>query len=259
MGRYGGYYGEEEELDRPDLNKCPDCDCFFAGEKCPLCGKVCPENMRAGNRAVVKPKKRKGSSDSGKVVYLNWYYSWWFIILMTLFMPIVGIILLITSHHDTWKKVLFGVIAALYMIGSFFGFGRIFSGISDIFDSPVDKSLTREEYVEKCEGVTPEEICRSIDGYEDKFLCVKVRVIEKVTYLDKNYNEKNYVCYLCEDVAGGEYKLVIRDCLLENQQRFVAGDVITVYGEGADECEVCNTSFNHTIAPCINMAYVVLE
>ena len=178
---------------------------------------------------------------------------------MMFIFPLVGIILLITSHHDTWKKVLFGVIAALYMIGSFFGFGRIFSGISDIFGSPVDKSLTREEYVEKCEGVTPEEICRSTDGYEDKFLCVKVRVIEKVTYLDKNYNEKNYVCYLCEDVAGGEYKLVIRDCLLENQQRFVAGDVITVYGEGAGECEVCNTSFNHTIAPCINMAYVVLE
>jgi hypothetical protein len=259
MGRFGGHYGDGDELDRPDLNKCPDCNCFFAGEKCPLCGKVCPENMRAGNRAAVKPKKHKGNSDSGKVVYLNWYYSWWFIILMMFIFPLVGIVLLITSHHDTWKKVLFGVIAAVYILFTTFGVGRFFSGFSDMFGSPVDKSLTREEYVAQCEAVTPEQICRSIDGYEDKFLCVKVRVIEKVTYLDKNYNEKDYVCYLCEDVAGEEYKLVIRDCLLENQQRFVAGDVITVYGEGAGECEVCNTSFNHTIAPCINMAYVVLE
>ena len=258
MGRYGGYYGEEEELDRPDLNKCPDCDCFFAGEKCPLCGKVCPENMRAGNRVAVKPKNHKSSSASGKTVYLNWYYSWWFILLMMFIFPIVGIILLITSHHDTWKKVLFGVIAALYMIGSFFGFGRIFSGISDIFDSPVDKSLTREEYVEKCEGVTPEEICRSTDGYEDEFMCVELRVIEKVTYID-GYTEKNYVCYLCEAVDGGEYKIVVRDCLLEDQQRFVAGDVITVYGEGAGECEVFDSDYNYTKAPCVNAAYAELK
>lgn len=258
MGKYGGYYGDEEELDRPDLNKCPDCNCFFAGEKCPLCGKVCPEDMRAGNRAAVKPKKYKGRSDSGKVVYLNWYYSWWFIILMMFIFPIVGIILLITSHHDTWKKVLFGVIAALYMIGSFFGFGRIFSGISDMFTSPVDKSLTREEYVAACEDVTADQVCRAADGLEDKFVRIKLRVIEKVTYVD-GYYDKDYVCYLCEAVDGGEYRIVIRDCLLEDQQRFIPGDEITVYGEGAGECEVCDADYNHTTAPCINMAYVALE
>ena len=258
MGRYGGYYGEEEELDRPDLNKCPDCNCFFAGEKCPLCGKVCPENMRAGNRAAVKPKKRKASSSS-KVVYLNWYYSWWFILLMMLVFPLVGIILLVTSHHDKWKKILFCSIAAVYMLISFVGWSRVTSGLSDIFISPVDKSLTREEYVAQCEEVTLESILRAADGCEDDFVCVKVRVVEKVTYLDKNYIEKDYVCYLCEAVDGGEYRLIIRDCLLENQQRFVAGDVITVYGEGDGECCVYDFAYNYITAPCINMAYVVLE
>ena len=86
-----------------------------------------------------------------------------------------------------------------------------------------------------------------------------ISYVYKVTYFDKNYIEKDYVCYLCEDVQGGEYRLVIRDCLLENQQRFVAGDVITIYGEGAGECCVFDFAYNYITAPCINMAYVVLE
>ena len=59
MGRSLGYF-DSDELDRPELNKCPDCECYFASEECPLCGKICPENFRAGNRAPVKkPKKKK--------------------------------------------------------------------------------------------------------------------------------------------------------------------------------------------------------
>ena len=90
MGRSLGYY-DSDELDRPELNKCPDCECFFASDECPLCGKICPEEMRAGNRAKVKPpKKRKNSS--GRVQFIPWYHSWWFILLMMYFMPIAGII-----------------------------------------------------------------------------------------------------------------------------------------------------------------------
>ena len=59
MGRMLGAFDDDVELDRPDLNKCPDCNCFFAGDNCPICGKVCPEHMRAGNRAPVKPQKKK--------------------------------------------------------------------------------------------------------------------------------------------------------------------------------------------------------
>ena len=67
MGRSLGYF-DSEELDRPELNKCPDCECYFASEECPLCGKVCPEAFRAGNRAPVKKKKHKNSS--GRVQFI---------------------------------------------------------------------------------------------------------------------------------------------------------------------------------------------
>ena len=78
MGRMLGAFDDDVELDRPDLNKCPDCNCFFAGDNCPICGKVCPEHMRAGNRAPVKQqKKKKRSSGSGRVTFVEWYHSWW--------------------------------------------------------------------------------------------------------------------------------------------------------------------------------------
>ena len=54
-----GAFDSDNNHDRPDLNKCPDCGCFFAQDHCPLCGKLCPEEMRAGNRKAVKPEKRK--------------------------------------------------------------------------------------------------------------------------------------------------------------------------------------------------------
>ena len=144
---------------------------------------------------------------------MNWYQSWWFIILMMLFMPIVGFILLFSSPHEKWKKILVGVIAALCIALSYLGYGigNIFSGIGDMFDTPVDKSLTKEEYIEKCETVTPEQIHRSADYFEDEFVCVELRVINKATYMDDNYNEKDYVCYRCRGTDGGTYVIVIRD------------------------------------------------
>ena len=86
MGKLLGAH-DSEELDRPDLNKCPDCRCFFAGDNCPLCGKKCPEEMRAGNRAKVKPKKKRSTPNSGRVTFVSWYHSWLFIILMMFIMP----------------------------------------------------------------------------------------------------------------------------------------------------------------------------
>ena len=98
MGRDLGYFASEE-LDRPELNKCPDCECYFASEECPLCGKLCPEEMRAGNRAPVKkPKKQKNSS--GRVQFIPWYHTWGFIALMMVVQPIIGLILFFTSPHS---------------------------------------------------------------------------------------------------------------------------------------------------------------
>lgn len=74
MGRMLGSFDPEDELDRPDLNKCPDCGCYFATDNCPLCGKVCPPEMRAGAR--VEPKKRrKRRAGSGRVQFIPWYHT----------------------------------------------------------------------------------------------------------------------------------------------------------------------------------------
>ena len=259
MGRMLGSFADNEELDRPDLNKCPDCNCFFAGESCPLCGKICPENMRAGNRAPVKHKKARKNSGSGRVTFIEWYHSWWFIAIMIVLFPIVGAILLATSPYKTSRKVLFILLAVVYLIISMIGIGNIISGITDIWNAPVDDSLSKEEYISQCETVTLEDICRSPDGYEDEFISVKLRIVKKVTYQDKFYNSKDYVCYLCEAENGSEYKLILRDCLLEDQQRFIAGDIITVYGEGAGECTAYDHEYTEYAAPCLNMAYVSLN
>ena len=88
MGKLLGSHGSEE-LDRPDLNKCPDCNCFFAGDNCPLCGKECPEEFRAGNREKVKQQKHRRGRGSERVEFISWYHRWWFIILMLFVAPVV--------------------------------------------------------------------------------------------------------------------------------------------------------------------------
>jgi hypothetical protein len=259
MGKMLGAFSDEDELDRNDLNQCPDCECFFQADHCPLCGKECPEHMRAGNRPAVKQKKRKRRRGSGRVSFISWYHSWWFMGIMLFFSPLIGIILLFTSPHERWKKALAGTIAAVYLVISSIGLGNIISGIADRWDKPVDDSLTKEEYIAKCENITPEQFYRSADGYEDKFVRVRLKIVKQVTYVDKFYNEKDYVCYLCEAEDGSEYKIIVRDCLLEDDQRFVKGDIITVYGEGAGSCGVYDAEYNYITAPCLNMAYVIFE
>ena len=108
MGRMLGAF-DSDELDRPDLNKCPDCGCYFADETCTLCGKICPEEMRAGHRAPPK-KAKKRKNGSGRVQFIAWYHSWWFMTIMLILMPIAGIILLVTSPQSTKVKV--AVVAA---------------------------------------------------------------------------------------------------------------------------------------------------
>ena len=119
MGRMLGAFDNPQELDRPDLNKCPDCLCYFAQDTCPICGKVCPEEMRAGNRKPPKKQRRRKSSN-GRVIFVEWYHSWLAIILFTIFISPVGIILLITSPHKTWQKIVYAVaVIAWYVATSF--------------------------------------------------------------------------------------------------------------------------------------------
>ena len=113
MGKFLGSY-DGEEIDRPDLNKCPDCGCFFAQDECPLCGKPCPEEMRAGNRKAVKVKKTKASS--GRVTFINWYHSWWFILVMVFVFPLAALVLAASSQNKKWVRVTLIVISVIALV-----------------------------------------------------------------------------------------------------------------------------------------------
>lgn len=257
MGRLLGSHADEQELDRPDLNKCPDCGCYFPQENCPLCGKPCPENMRAGNRAPVKHVKNRRRGRE-RVVFVEWYHSWWFIILtMLLGLPIIGIILLITSPHSTRSKVVFVSVGVLLSIIFTFGLSGIIGRITSIFEKPVDTSMTRAEYVSACKILDPESYYRAAGDYEDEFISVKLKVVARITDSDAEYNgDKHPTYYICTSVDGGEYEILVRSCLVDSSMNFIPGDVIKVYGEGAGEVSVTdNAEYETHTAPCINMAY----
>lgn len=253
MGRLLGSHADDNELDRPDLNKCPDCGCYFAQLDCPLCGKICPDTFRAGNRKTVK-KKKKRSTGSGRAVFVEWYHSWWCIILALIVAPVIGIVLLCTSPHKTAHKVIFVVLTVALWLISTFGIGFL-SGIGDMIDKPVDTSLSREEYIAACETVTSESYYRSAAGYTDKFVSVTLTVDEKIVTGEGKYD----TYYICRD-ADGKFEILVRYCVQDDAQNFIAGDVITVYGEGAGESTVYDMDYyvSHT-APCIHAAYVALN
>ena len=165
MGRMLGYH-DSEELDRPDLNKCPDCDCFFASEECPLCGKVCPEHMRAGNRAAVKHKKHKNTS--GRVQFVEWYHAWWFIILMLFVMPVVGIVLFFTSPHSKKAKIIATVVGIAYFLliycGGIYWILRFFTK-EDATQPPVT-SDAQVAYTDTSERSAPEDSYRLPEGMD---------------------------------------------------------------------------------------------
>ncbi len=258
MGRLLGAY-DSDELDRPDLNKCPDCGCFFAQDNCPLCGKLCPDEMRAGNRRPVKKRKKRDSAGD-RVIFVEWYHSWWAITLAMIFMPIVGIALLLTSPHKRSAKITFGAIAIAYAIVSTFGIGTIVGKIAGIFDKPVNTSLSREEYIEKTESVTPEDYFRRASDYDGKYVSMRLCVVRKITDIDAyNAGDRYSSYYVCRDENGGMFEILIRDCIQGGSLNLLAGDIVTVYGEGAGEALIYDLDYTAYSAPCVNVAYISVE
>lgn len=254
MGRMLGAHDNADALDRPDLNKCPDCGCFFAQDTCPLCGKVCPEEMRAGNRKPVKQKKVRYRSD--RVTFVEWYHSWWFIILMLVIFPIVGIVLLATSPHKRSVKLTVIAIAAAYTILSSVGIGNVISRVTGFFERPVNTSMSREEYVAECDAVDAETFFREAGAYEGDFVCMTLVVEGKFADYESYYNDKKYATYyVCRDEESG-VTIYVRDCQQKGAQNLLEGDVITVYGEGAGNISVHDLNYELRSGPCINMAYV---
>ena len=253
MGRLLGAHDGDNDLDRPDLNKCPECGCYFAQLNCPLCGKICPDELRAGNRKEVK-KKKKRSSGSGRSYFVEWYHSWWCIILALIVAPVIGIVLLFTSPHKRSHKIICAVVMVALWFVSTFGIGFL-SGIGDLLHKPVDTSLSQEEYIAVCETVTPESYYRSAAGYNDQFVTLTLIVDEKITTGEGKYD----TYYVCRD-ADSKFEILVRDCMQDDAKNFIVGDVITVYGEGAGECTVYDMDYYvfHT-APCIHAAFIALH
>ncbi len=248
MGRSLGYH-DSDELDRPELNKCPDCECYFASDDCPLCGKVCPEAFRAGNRAKVKPPKKRSNS-SGRVQFIPWYHTWLFILLMLYFMPIVGVILFFTSPHSRKSKI----IAASVVVGIYVLLIALTVGsglIGQFFEKPlVNDDLTRAEYVERCEEMDAEDFYRTApDG--ERYVTLEVTVISRTT----DWADSDAVYYTCRDRDGGTVQIYIRDCNLENRSNYLPGDTLRVWGESAGMVSFHTEYGAAAEMPCLYMAY----
>ena len=245
MGRNLGYF-DSDELDRPELNKCPDCECYFATDACPLCGRICPEEMRAGNRAPVKPPKKRRNS-TGRVQFVSWYHSWWFIFLMLYFMPIVGIILFFTSPHSKKTKIIVAcVTVGIYVLVIAVG-AALLGGYFD--PPPVNDDLSREAYIGRCEAYDAEDFYREYPT-EGLYITMEVEVVSR--HVD-DYEEATY--YLCRPKDGGSARIFVRDCDLEKNVNYLPGDVLRVYGESAGTATVYTDYATAETYPCLNMAY----
>ena len=253
MGRLLGAH-DSDELDRPDLNKCPDCRCFFDGDNCPLCGKLCPEEMRAGNRAKVKPPKKRRDLYAGRTVFVAWYHSWVCIILALIISPLIGIILLATSPHKKSQKIAVIAIGVAWLLLSTVGFGAIIN----LFDRPVNTFLSREEYVAKCEDIDGEEFYRNAESYKKDYLKMTLTVKQKTQDYDGVYAEEKYTdYYICQTEDG--FEIIVRDCSQDGKHNFVKGDKITVYGEGGGNRTIYDAEYEPHTSPCLNGAYILLN
>lgn len=261
MGRFIGSFMDDNELDRPDLNKCPDCECYFPQDNCPICGRVCPEEMRAGNRKTVKKKKQRNGR-SKTVQYIDWYHRWWFIILMLIIFPIMGIILLIGSPHSKKMKIAVIAVAVVYTIGSGWGINNIVNSVGNYFERPVDTSLSFSEYTNKCENLSPDDYFRNPDSYKKKYVKMELVVAEKFTdpegyYSNKKYNDY-YVCTY-KNAAGVEFRILVRSCIQSGVENLAVGDKVTVYGECAGSITVYDMNYKAYSGPCVNAAYFGLN
>lgn len=256
MGRQLGSFADDEELDRPDLNKCPDCGCFFADPYCPLCGKLCPEEYRAGNRKPVKKRRRRSSGGSGRVTFISWYHSWWFIILMLFVFPLLGFILLFTSPHKKSAKIAVVAVALAYTLLTNYGFWIAIDQFRDLLDPPVNQKLSREEYIAACETVDPETFYRNPGMYEGKFVTMTVTVTAKLVDSAEYYGDGRYYnYYVCQNDAG-TCQFLLRDCQAGSAQNLIVGDVIIVWGEGAGNVSIYDTNGIPYDAPCLNFAHL---
>lgn len=244
--------------DYPDLNKCPDCETFFASLKCPLCGKECPEEMRAGNRKRVKNKRGDiYNRGSGRVQFVPWYYSEWFIILMLIFMPVVGLILLWMGYWRKHWKVIATIATLVIHLSSYIISPLIFWMSRE--ELPVDTKTPQGEYVQTCKELPIESLFRDPKSFEGQYVKMKVRVIgivDDVNAYDSDYLTY-YRCVVTE--SGRDWEFLIRDYRQKERINLALGDTVTVYGQVLGNASVQGMYTDVIRAPAIGMLYATLE
>ena len=230
MGADLGFFAEDRERDFPELNKCPDCETFFADANCPICGKECPEEFRAGNRKPIKQKKHRRTSGNGRVQFVPWYHNTWFIVAMLILFPIVGLILMWTGHwKQHWKIVGTAILVFFYLFGGILGgiVMNLIFGFND-YEPPVNTSITEEEYRARCEEVDVEELYRQADAMSEEYVQITVEILEVVSSVDV-YEPTAYIC--CAAKGDRTYTFIISDYRQETVPNLIAGDTVTFYGE----------------------------
>lgn len=261
MSKQLGYFDDDTQRDYPDLNKCPDCETFFASDNCPLCGKTCPEEMRAGNRKPIKQKKRRSAGGNGRVTFVPWYHTTLFIVIMLFFQPIIGLILAWTGYWKKhWKILVTVLVAVVYLGGALFAFALNFIGEYFITEElPVNTDMSRAEYVETCVTTSVEELYRNAEQYVGEYVSLTVTVCG--TWNDEYDYESDYtVYYECQAEEGGKvWTFLVRDYRQSDTFNLTVGDVITVYGQGGGNATIYNYTAGNLTAPCINMLYLELS
>lgn len=241
MGADLGFFAEDRERDFPELNKCPDCETFFADANCPICGKECPEEFRAGNRKPIKQKKHRRPAGNGRVQFVPWYHTVWFIVAMLIIQPIVGLILTWTGVWKThWKVIvtLLVVLPYILLVGS----GIIFAIVDSFAEvtTPINLELSESDYRESCNEPDAEALYRNSNDRIGEYVSMELTVAEVSSsyYYDPDdvYMKANvYLCHVQDGEKTMEFFIV--DYRQENKVRLAVGDVITVWGEVAGEIE----------------------
>ena len=248
-----GYLYGNQEQDYPNLNKCPDCETFFEGLNCPLCGKECPEEFRAGIRKPLKIKKERNTG-SGRVQFVPWYLSTWFIILMLFFQPIIGLILMWKGDWHKAAKIILTVLLILSFFGSF-----LFGGVIELIDQflfreeiPINTDLSEEEYVARCEALKAETVYREAAAREGDYVVLTVEV-ERIRNDAYAYNSDYTTYYECSATEDGKtWRFLIRD--FSQGKNLIEGDRIQVYGQILGNA-VIYAGAGEISGPCIGMRY----
>ncbi len=252
MGTTFGFSEEDRTRDFPDLNKCPDCETFFADDCCPLCGKRCPEAFRAGNRKRVKQKKsRRGNS--GRVIFVPWYHTTPFVIAMLVIQPLIGLILTWTGYwQNKWKTVATVCTVGAWLLPTVIG---VVIGMTGVLgrELPVDTTLSEAEYKTACIQVSAEALWRDPGAYQDQYVTLTATVKEQI--VDESSVDGYAVCYLCTvDAEGQALTFLIRDYRQTDNVNFLPGDQIVIWGQGGGNQTA--VSYHRSYQnPGINMLY----